>query len=130
MRISTWGDVSSSVCIPLSNGPVNLNWGPCQQDARSFLGGGNGNAEAWVQYGFHFKSVRDAERVSLVDRATARNQTLSASSRQIQRTSSLKNVVTRRVTDGSVASDQEDDWGEFEHKAAKYTCHALAWVRA
>lgn len=115
--------LASSVDIPLSEGPVNLNWGPImktinedpyeffQQGGWTFLGGSAGGEES------------DGDDVSDSESDFEAEQEQSESSEDSESAYS---------EDGSDASDDEgsgsdfgsegsegDDWDELERKAAK-----------
>ncbi|KAI0747959.1 FACT complex subunit SPT16 [Daedaleopsis nitida] len=119
--VKNWLD---SVDIPLSEGPVNLNWGPImktinedpyeffQQGGWSFLGGAGGGEES------------DA------DDASDSESEFEAESDEVESSESTQEASD--YFDGSDASDDEgsgsdfgsdasegDDWDELERKAAK-----------
>ncbi|KAF9821701.1 hypothetical protein IEO21_00547 [Rhodonia placenta] len=123
--VKNWLD---SVDIPLSEGPVNLNWGPImktinedpyeffQQGGWSFLGGSPGGEESDADVGSDTESEFEAE---------------------VDVTESSESSESAFSDDGSDASDDEgsgsdfgsddsdgvirigDDWDELERKAAK-----------
>jgi len=119
--VKNWLD---SVDIPLSVGPVNLNWGAImktinespyeffQQGGWSFLGGATGGDESDGEDGLESESEfeADAEELEEAESSDAESDYAASDSDDFDGGS-----------DGSAGddSDEGDDWDELERKAAK-----------
>jgi len=119
--VKNWLD---SVDIPLSVGPVNLNWGPImktinestydffQQGGWSFLGGATGGDESEVEDGMDTESEfeADPEELEEVESSDAESDYAASDSDGFDGGS-----------DASAGddSDEGDDWDELERKAAR-----------
>jgi nucleosome binding factor SPN SPT16 subunit len=118
--VKNWLD---SVDIPMSEGPVNLNWGPImkhindnpfdffQQDGWAFLGGAGG-VESDHSSGSDSVSEFEAASDEFVS---------SASSNEESEFSDASGSGSGSGSDfgGGDDSDEGDDWDELERKAAK-----------
>jgi len=118
--VKNWLD---SVDIPLSEGPVNLNWGPImktinesphdffQQGGWSFLGGAGGE-ESDVENGSDTESEFEADPEELVSEESSDNVSDYDASDASDDDGSASDF-------GGEESDEGDDWDELERKAAK-----------
>ncbi|KIJ17069.1 hypothetical protein PAXINDRAFT_9925 [Paxillus involutus ATCC 200175] len=115
--VKNWLD---SVDIPLSEGPVNLNWGPImktinespydffQQGGWSFLGGGGAESDA--------EAESDTESEFEADPEDLVSEQSSADESEYDGSDASADSGSASFDD---ESDDGDDWDELERKAAK-----------
>ena len=113
----------SSVDIPMSEGPVNLNWGPIMKHINEdphefFLQGGwefLGGPEGAQNDGSSGESDTESE----FEESEAFEESESASESDFSDDASASDSGSYS---GSDISDEGDDWDELERKAAKCEC--------
>ncbi|KIY43663.1 FACT complex subunit SPT16 [Fistulina hepatica ATCC 64428] len=117
--VKNWLD---SVDIPMSEGPVNLNWGPIMkhinedpheffvQGGWSFLGGSQGGADESSEEGSGSESEFSLDEASDADEPSEDSESYSDASASAESGSDFG--------EGS-SDDSGDDWDELERKAAR-----------